>query len=89
VKVTLTFDDLHNRNRDIGHVYNGDNLCSSNDISVLVVIAVTVLRIVGYSEDLCLQGYNAVQSAEIQPMFWRNVSLSCSGSKNKPSKKSA
>jgi hypothetical protein len=32
-------------------------------------------------------GYNAVQSVESQPMFWRIISPPSSGSKNKPSKK--
>jgi hypothetical protein len=28
-------------------------------------------------EGSCLQGYNAAQSTENQPMFWRNISPSC------------
>jgi hypothetical protein len=40
----------------------------------------------GY-EEFYLLGYNAVQSAESQQMFWRNRSPPSLGSKKKPSKK--
>jgi hypothetical protein len=36
------------------------------------------------NQDYCLLGYNAVQSVESQPAFWRNMSPPSSGS-NKPS----
>jgi hypothetical protein len=37
----------------------------------------------------CFLGYDFVQSVERQPTFPRNISLSSSGSKNKPLKKHA
>jgi hypothetical protein len=41
------------------------------------------------NKDFYLPGYNALQSAESQPMFRRNMSPPSSGSKNNPSKKPA
>jgi hypothetical protein len=40
-------------------------------------------------EEFCLLGYNAVLSAENQPMFWRNIWPPSAEFKNKPSNKPA
>jgi hypothetical protein len=40
-------------------------------------------------EEFCLLEYNAIKSAESQPVFQRNMSPPPSGSDNKPSKKPA
>jgi hypothetical protein len=41
------------------------------------------------TEEFYLLEYNAVQSIENQPIFWRYTLFPFSGSKNKPSKKPA
>jgi hypothetical protein len=41
----------------------------------------------GLLEEFYLLGYNAVWYVESKPTFWRNISPSSSGSKNKTSKK--
>jgi hypothetical protein len=40
-------------------------------------------------EEVSLLGYNAMQTIESQPVFWRNMSPSSSVPKSKPTKKSA